>query len=1310
MDRPGRWRAVRELLCSFYAEVLPLEAFVRRLQRRTLAEGQLQALVQDGDPASYRSLVAQCLVGRLVTCEPLPASFDVQRDFHQDDVLTRIIQIICQKKKKNVLAFGYTQLNEKCYQLPYIGSYADNHSTETIRRNVLWEVILNRVGDDIMMYILEHCALFLLVPPNCCYQICGEPIYDLASRKVTQPPNFLRQRIHGPSPCVLTTYLRKRFQSCRWYPRKTKWKKWNSERQKWNEKQQHNTQRSSVAQSSSDQIPTKKRQIMSEQMSEHTEKQQKPFLSPSLRTQGLKRKWTGQCDINAKKIKIMIKEDHVEKNPRNPDSREKQNQLILDCDKPEANSICIQSCSKGLTLMNSAPHNGGIQVSGVSGATNDNQGPSVCKKQDSLIKPFCESSLQPTCNAKLPKKVTRTSDNSSVRVGLAKTVLPEKDLGTRSSKSVGKFYNRVPVVHIERHSLLYSYQRLKECLPKSFVLNHLKGRPAGGEYLIRQVFFSSKILKQPGRPSVQSGPKKKKRLPKRYWQMRKVFQELLRNHAKCPYQAILKRNCPVSVSESDTIRLSEQSCKQKGHQVEQISSKGQLDNPVEGCTASRSGALNPLPETGASSRSSERTKLFEKKDKEQVFQDSSASEVLALLKQYSSHWQVYTFVRGCLERVVPPALWGSNHNKCRFYRNVKTFISLGKFGTFSLEELTWKMRVSDCAWLRLTKESGHSVPASEHRFREALMSKFLYWLMGCYVTELLRSFFYITETAFQKNLLFFFRKAVWSKLQSIGIRSHLAKVQLHPLSKEEIEHLQHRKYVPLASKLRFIPKPNGLRPVVKLHGVIRAETFCRDTGDKKASNFNMQLKNVFSVLNYERLKNPALLGSTVFGRDDIYRMWKKFVSRVLESYAQMPNFYFVKADVRGAYDTLPHDKLVDVILQILAFDRNTTYSIRRYVAIIRSGNGCIKKYRRYATTHNDYLYGMKQFVAHLQQSTSLRNAIVVEQHVSLEERRYSLREFLLHLIHNNILKIKDRYYVQRCGIPQGSVLSNLFCNLCYGDMENRLLRDVQKDGILMRLTDDFLLVTPHLEQARTFLRTLANGIPEYGFVINPSKTVVNFPVDENVPGCVEFKQLPTHCVIPWCGLLINTQTLEIYCDYSSYAYTSIKASLSFNSTRNAGVNMRNKLLAVLKLKCHPLFIDLQINSLKTVCINIFKILLLQAYRFHACVLQLPFHHHIKNNPRFFLTVISDSASCCFSVLKAKNAGSPLPLSYKAVQWLSYQAFSTKLANHRVIYKCLLGPLRQCKLQLTRQIPETTMQLLIEVIQPSLYEDFKVIQD
>lgn len=255
-----------------------------------------------------------------------------------------------------------------------------------------------------------------------------------------------------------------------------------------------------------------------------------------------------------------------------------------------------------------------------------------------------------------------------------------------------------------------------------------------------------------------------------------------------------------------------------------------------------------------------------------------------------------------------------------------------------------------------------------------------------------------------------------------------------------------------------------------------------------------------------------------------------------------------------------------------------------------------------------------------------------------------------------------------------------------------------------------------LTQCVIILWTIAAGIPEYGFLINAKKTVVNFPVDD-IPGCSKFKHLPDCRLISWCGLLLDVQTLEVYCDYSSYAFTSIRSSLSFNSSRIAGKNMKCKLTAVLKLKCHPLLLDLKINSLQTVLINIYKIFLLQAYRFHACVLQLPFNQKVRNNPDFFLRIISDTASCCYFILKAKNPGVSLGskdasgmFPFEAAEWLCYHAFIVKLSNHKVIYKCLLKPLKVYKMHLFGKIPRDTMELLKTVTEPSLCQDFKTILD
>uniref|UniRef100_A0A8D0GHQ8 Telomerase reverse transcriptase n=1 Tax=Sphenodon punctatus TaxID=8508 RepID=A0A8D0GHQ8_SPHPU len=1088
-ETPRCWRpygAVLETLEDCYAEVLMLEKFVQLLQKANVGTGasSLGELLQDGDDKLFRTFVSQCVVCVPHGAKVIPQPLTFQQLSRSSEVALRVVQRICERKKKNVLAFGYALLDEnrsrsELISVSKIYNHTPNSTTETICCSVLWETLLSRIGDDVMMYLLEHCAIFRLVPPSCCYQICGQPIYELTPSKAVPSPVFVRQRNSQPKGNILSDYIKKKILFPKKYLSKTNWWKWKP---------------SSVVE--------------------------------------------------------------------------------LDISKSEIGSVHVKE-AKDISL----------------------------KQRGAKI--------------------------------------PAPDFINKSSNKIS-----FSMVHIKRRFFLYSHRRSRECFPKTFLLNHLKHFQAGGQRLVEAIFLNSNVLKQKCDQNPPGLKWRKKRLPKRYWQMRHVFQELLQNHAKCPYLLILKKNCPRQIS-----------------------------------------------------------------------RNYSTFGVRELLKQHSSHWQVYIFVRECLERVVPAELWGSNHNKCRFLKNVKKCISLGKFATFSLQELMWKMRVNDCTWLRLVKHD-HFVPAMEHCFREEMLAKFLYWLMDSYVTELLRSFFYITETMFQKNMLFFYRKTIWNELEKTGIKKHLTKVSLHKLSAKEIQNVQQKKWIPLASKLRFIPKPDGLRPIVKLNGVVGEESFSRESKDKKVHYFNNQLKNLFSVLNYERTVKPSFLGSTVFGRDDIYQVWKKFVLKVLEPNGEMPCFYFVKADVTGAYDTIPHDKLVKVVSQVLGHKRETSYRIRCYGLIKRTMNGQIRKcYRRHASACEDFMPTIGQFVSCLQDSESLQNAIVVEQSISLNETSSSLLAFFLQMIRNNILKIGDEYYVQCCGIPQGSVLSTLLCNLCYGNMEVNLFCGVQQGGVLMRLTDDFLLVTPHLTEAKFFLRTLAIGIPEYGFLINPSKTVVNFPVDEDIPGCSKFKQLPARCVIPWCGLLLDTQTLEVYCDYSSYAGTSIRSSLTFNSSCAAGKNMKCKLITVLLLKCHSLFLDLQINSLKTVCINIYKIFLLQAYRFHACVLQLPFNQQVRNNPCFFLKIISDTTSCCYSVLKTRNAGIALATKgasgffpYETAQWLCYHAFIFKLSNHKAIYKCLLKPLKICELQLLKKIPKTTMQLLQEATEPSLCNDFKAILD
>ena len=63
-------------------------------------------------------------------------------------------------------------------------------------------------------------------------------------------------------------------------------------------------------------------------------------------------------------------------------------------------------------------------------------------------------------------------------------------------------------------------------------------------------------------------------------------------------------------------------------------------------------------------------------------------------------------------------------------------------------------------------------------------------------------------------------------------------------------------------------------------------------------------------------------------------------------------------------------------------------------------------------------------------------------------------------------------------------------------------------------------------------RTLSGGVLDYGLVVNPQKVVVNFQVSEDSGASPNVRMLPASCLFPWCGLLLDTHTLDVFQDYS----------------------------------------------------------------------------------------------------------------------------------------------------------------------------------
>ncbi|XP_062041349.1 LOW QUALITY PROTEIN: telomerase reverse transcriptase-like [Lepus europaeus] len=357
-------------------------------------------------------------------------------------------------------------------------------------------------------------------------------------------------------------------------------------------------------------------------------------------------------------------------------------------------------------------------------------------------------------------------------------------------------------VYVEPKRFLY-YLGYGERLHTSFPLSSLRPSLVGAWRLLEAIFLGWTL--RPG------GSRSPRQLLLCYWKMRPMFRKPLANHTRCPYGSLLRMHCL-------------------------------LWGPAMQVWSPRP-AADPQEDTG-----------------------SRRLAHVRLLQQHSSPWQVHAFLRACLRRLVtpPPGLWGSRHNKLCFPRNTKKFILLGKHAKLSLQELTWKVRVQDCTWLLVSSGRGH-IPTMEHRLREGILARFLFWLLDTYVVGLLRSFFYVMETTFQKNQLLFYRRSVWAAKREHQVPRHLEQVQLRKLSDAEVQQ-QARSALPM-TRLRFIPKPSGLQPIVNPSSVVGVRMFRRE----KAQPWTLHIRTLFSVLNYERVQRPSLLGASVLGLGDVHQ-------------------------------------------------------------------------------------------------------------------------------------------------------------------------------------------------------------------------------------------------------------------------------------------------------------------------------------------------------------------------------------------------------------------------------------------------------
>ncbi|CAD7699116.1 unnamed protein product [Ostreobium quekettii] len=240
-----------------------------------------------------------------------------------------------------------------------------------------------------------------------------------------------------------------------------------------------------------------------------------------------------------------------------------------------------------------------------------------------------------------------------------------------------------------------------------------------------------------------------------------------------------------------------------------------------------------------------------------------------------------------------------------------------------------------------------------------------------------------------------------------------------------------------------------------------------------------------------------------------------------------------------------------------------------------------------------------------------------------------------------------------------------------------------KDSCMVRLVDDFLVISASRSKAEGVLRCLQSGIPGRKIDLNNEKTKANFRVPV-VGGALEpnVYRDGASCFVPWCGLLINTESLEIQADYRRHLKGHVRSSLNVTLSKRPVRQLKLKLCLYLRPKCHPLLFDPAVNGPATIRLNIYQAFLLCAVKLHCSVSAISWSRRPRQS--VLLSAIQSAISYMGRLLRSRMAtaqkstggGCGNTVSRCHVTWLGLTGFCFILRRKQSAYKDVLGWMEQ----------------------------------
>ena len=655
--------------------------------------------------------------------------------------------------------------------------------------------------------------------------------------------------------------------------------------------------------------------------------------------------------------------------------------------------------------------------------------------------------------------------------------------------------------------------------------------------------------------------KKIVRVPKR---LRGSILKLIRGvrtaHKRCPYSQLLLYYCPMPSSSRSSIRTAP--------------------------------ALSTIPPPTASSTDFKTQLSVELSAVDAPEHESQHEDIETSFIPYTTPTnRVVNFITAAVKNILPKKAFGTgkkgHDNWHHILRWIQRFIHMRRFESMSLHEVVQGISLKSINWLASDPQfTAQNMSLSEKDKRTELLHEFIYYIFDSLMIPLIASNFYVTESGLHRNRLIYFRHDVWQRLclptltafkvgslipvRGVSSRSSQSSVFGHNLC-------------------RFLPKETGTRMITNLK-----RRAMQKIGDKYILQMstNARLGPIFSILNYEKCRQPdsSLQGGS---SPNIRHKLEAFHDQLAPTTSSQ-EYYFVKVDIQSAFDSIPQGSLLELVDSI--FQQSEYRTLKKAITRCLGGTD---------VEANARVKFVSDIEGHEIKSSSRSNLnTVVENFMdsSYTTTSTQAQALLRDHIQNNTLKVGNKLYRQSIGIPQGSVLSSMLCTFFYNDFERKRLHFLDPStSLLLRVIDDFLLITTSRSQARRFVNSMTRGDESFGIVVHPQKSLVNFDMD--IKG-TQIPKLTAQTSFPFCGFLINTKNLSISKDRVRKD-NAISNTLTVDLHGHVGEKLIRRLASSLQIQLQQILLSPKLNDRIRVVQTLIECFQETSMKLHRYMLSMP---------------------------------------------------------------------------------------------------------